>query len=98
MSEAETEPGEFTITRTGPTAAALAVRYALGGEAVNGVDYAALDGALTIPAGASSARVKIVPVDDKVADEEEVSLVLVAGPAYALGARSGATLTINDDD
>ena len=97
-SEAGSEPGIFTITRTGSTAAALVVRYTLGGEAVNGADYALLGLSVRIPAGASSVDVAIVPVDDAVADEEEVSLTLVASPAYVLGARSGATLTINDND
>lgn len=97
-SEAGAEPGVFTITRTGPLTDALVVRYVLGGEARSGVDYAAPGGRVTIPAGAAGADVRIVPIDDAVADEEEVVLTLVASPEYVIGARSGATLTINDDD
>jgi hypothetical protein len=97
-AERGSKAGVFTITRTGPTEAPLEVKFSLGGEATNGVDYAARGPAVTIPAGASSGRVTIVPVDDRVADEEEVTLTLVASPAYLLGTPSGATITIDDDD
>src|SRR5205814_1511930 len=53
--------GVFTVSRTGSTAAAVTVRYSLGGTPQNGVDYQTLSGSVTIPAGASSADVKVVP-------------------------------------
>src|SRR5437667_398021 len=53
--------GVFTVSRTGSTAAAVTVRYSLGGTPQNGVDYQTLSGSVTIPAGASSADLKVVP-------------------------------------
>src|SRR6266511_3542300 len=38
-AEAETDPGTFTVTRTGNTEASLLVFYELSGTARNGVDY-----------------------------------------------------------
>jgi hypothetical protein len=38
------------------------------------------------------------PSAHRVTDEEEVTLSLVASPAYLLGTPSGATITIDDDD
>ena len=66
-AETGAEPAAFTITRTGPVKEALTVRFTLGGEAVNGVDYARVGSAVTFPAGASSSSVTMVPMDDDVA-------------------------------
>ncbi len=41
-AEAGADPGTFTITRTGPTAAPLVVDYTIAGSATNGTDYAAI--------------------------------------------------------
>ena len=45
--------GVFTVSRTGGTAASLAVNYTVGGTATNGVDYQMLSGTVTIPPGIS---------------------------------------------
>ena len=50
-TEAGPVPGVFTVTRTGSTAAALAVSYTVGGTATAGSDYTALSGSVTIAAG-----------------------------------------------
>ena len=97
-SERDGERAVFTVTRTGSVAAALTVRYTIGGDAVNGVDYAVLSGRVVIPAGAAVATIVILPLDDRVVDEEEVSLTLTPSPDYALGIPAGATITIDDDD
>ena len=67
-------PGQFTVTRTGSTAAAMTVAYDVAtgsGEAVPGTDYTGLStmmdyGTLTIPAGASQAEITITPVDEQI--------------------------------
>ena len=59
----DSHPGVFSILRTGSTAAPLSVTYTLGGRAVNGVDYQALTGTATIPAGESVARLEVWPID-----------------------------------
>jgi hypothetical protein len=87
----EADPIVFTVTRTGPTNLPLTVFYSFGGTASNGVDYifggASLyelpggtthrAGAVTIPAGASSAHIEGWVIDDfEVEGTETVELTL----------------------
>ncbi len=71
----------FTVYRDGPTASALSVRYELAGSASNGVDYLALSGEVTIAAGASSAPITVVPIDDTLVEGGEIVAVFLAQPA-----------------
>jgi hypothetical protein len=66
-SEAGSDPGTFTIGRTGSTTNALTVNYALGGTAGTG-DYSALPGSVVIPAGQISAPVTVTPIDDALSE------------------------------
>ena len=86
----------FTVSRTGGgTGAAVTVRYSLGGTPQNGVDYQTLSGSVTIPAGASSADVKVVPTGpSRWPIDEDVFLMLEQGPGYIVGTPNYATLTI----
>ena len=70
-------PGQFTVTRTGSTAAAMTVAYTVAtgsGEAVSGTDYTGLPGyeqmmdygSVTIPAGATQAEITIAPIDEQI--------------------------------
>jgi hypothetical protein len=71
--------GVFTVQRTGDTGQALLVNYSIGGTASNGVDYERLSGAVTIPAGQSSASIAVAPIDSFVEGaSKEVSVTLVA--------------------
>jgi hypothetical protein len=98
-SETGPDAGVFTFSRTGSTAAALPVRYALGGTASNSADYATLTGVVTIPAGQASVTVVVAPVNDPdfEASETVVATVQPDG-AYTVGAPSAATVTIADND
>ena len=49
-SEPGTDTGRFTVYRTGATTAALTVKYAMSGTAVNGTDYNLLSGSVAIAA------------------------------------------------
>src|SRR2546430_3090396 len=87
--------GVFTVSRTGSTAAAVTVRYSLGGTPQNGVDYQTLPGSVTIPAGASSADVKIVPMGaSRWPIDKDVYLMLEQGSGYIVGTPNYATVTI----
>lgn len=91
--------GGFSVSRSGSTTAALNVSYSIAGTASNGVDYASLSGSVTIPAGASSATIAVVPVDDSdVEGNETVIISLLANAAYTLGNSSSGTVTILDND
>lgn len=100
---AQANSGTFLITRTGDTSEPLTVYYALSGPttgetALHGVDYEALPGVLTIPAGAASSAVAIMPRWDNLGEgTENVTLNLGAGPTnYKLGAANTATVVITD--
>ena len=97
-AEAGPDAGAFTVSRTGPTGAALTVYYTLGGTASSDDYTPAMPGQVVIPAGADSVSLTITPVDDA-QDETDETLVLTlsANPAYAIGAIQAA-ITIADDD
>ncbi len=55
--------GIIVVTRTGDTSLPLTVLYKTKGAAQAGVDYKKLPGAVTIPAGAVKAKIKVKPID-----------------------------------
>jgi hypothetical protein len=92
-------PGAFTVSRSGATTSSLTVAYSVGGTAAAGGDYAALSGSVTIPAGSSSANVAVSVLNDSTSESSEtVVLTLAAGAGHAVGSPSSATVTISDDD
>jgi hypothetical protein len=98
-SEAGPNPGAFEITRTGPATAPLVVRITATSDATEGVDYESLGGSVTIPAGASSTLLPIVPIDDTAIEgAESVAVTLESGPDYVVVVPGIAALTIADDD
>src|ERR1043166_2602156 len=99
----------FTVSRAGRTNDPLTVYFSLGGTASNGVDYVKVDNSITIPAGASSADVYIVPIDDYLVEGTEtvvLKLDPVACPAmfppppgcYVVGKPAAAIASIRDND
>ncbi len=101
------DTGTFTVTRTGATDAPLTVGYRISGTATSGSDYVTLPGSVTFGIGESSAVIMVTPVDDSTMEtSEHVSISLIAptvtstgSPTFAVdGARSGASVTIEDDD
>jgi hypothetical protein len=88
----------FTVTRNGSTAAALTVKYTVGGTAA-AADYAALSGSVVVPAGLASAAIVIIPIDDAIKEANETVLITIStNAAYVVSAPSSATATIADDD
>jgi uncharacterized protein (DUF1800 family) len=87
-------PGVFTISRTGDTSQPLTVIYGIGGTAVSGIDYAALPGFVTIPAGATSVPVSISPYPSLSAPSINVILTLTASSSYGIAGSGAATVNI----
>jgi len=93
---APSTPGTFTVQRDGDLTAALVVNYNLGGTASNGVDYAALNGTVTIPAGAASADITVIPIDDALLEgDESVIISIINNFNYDAGTPGSATLIIH---
>jgi hypothetical protein len=90
----------FTVFRFGATNDELDVAYAIGGTATNGIDYVALPGIVTIPAGECRADITIMPLDDGAPDiTSTVILKLVpdaTGTNYLVGYPRAAAAIILD--
>ena len=91
------DTGQFTITRTGPTAGALAVNFTAAGSSSAG-DYAALPASVVIADGQTSATLTITPVDDALVESAETVVITLADGQYNIGASDSATITITDND
>ncbi|MDB9454291.1 Calx-beta domain-containing protein, partial [Dolichospermum circinale CS-541/06] len=52
-------PGQYTLTRTGPTTSSLTVNVSLTGTAINGTDYTTIPTTVTFAAGSSTALVDL---------------------------------------
>ncbi|MEK7952316.1 LamG-like jellyroll fold domain-containing protein [Luteolibacter soli] len=92
------DTGLFTVSRTGPTTAALSVPFFLSGSAMTGLDFSlnpALEG-FAIPAGQSSANLLVQPIDSaSVTGPTTVTLALGNVPGYLQG-NASSTVTIQD--
>ncbi len=98
-SETGPTAGQFTVSRTGSTISALTVNYAIGGTALNGIDYTTLSGSVIIGAGSSTAPIDVTPIDDALGEgTETVILTLRANPAYVVGTPGDVMVTITDSD
>lgn len=98
-AEAGGNPGEFTVSRSGPTDEPLVVNLAIGGNATNGRDYAALGASITIPAGEARVALAVRPADDSLVEgSESVMLAVAAGAGYTAGSTAPAIVSIADND
>ena len=89
------------VTRLGDVSAAASVQYAIGaGTAAAGSDFTPGSGALSWPAGDSFPRTIVIPIaNDSAQEGNETFAVTLGNPVAAtLGAASGTTVTILDDD
>ena len=90
--------GAFIITRTGGTAANLAVNFSVGGTAGGG-DFNALVAPVIIPAGTNSVTLLVAPLDDAAPEgNETVVVTLGAGAGYTVTSPNSATVLILDDE
>ena len=108
-SEAGTNPGVFTLRRTGPTNEDLTVYVRFTGTASNGVDYQNLPSSFVIPAGAGAKDVVVHPINDTLREGLESVVLNILPPVclqiyplpascYVVGQPASAVVTIQDDD
>jgi len=102
-----TTPGDFRISRTGPTTSNLLITYSAAGSAAPNVNYVSLSGNAVIPSGASFVDINVVPIVS--VGTLSVVLTLTTTVAdidpshdYFLGPQSSATVNLldgyNDND
>ena len=101
-SEPNTD-GQFTVTLANASSTDTTISYSVGGDAVEGTDFANLSGSVTILAGQTSATIDIAVLDDSILESTEsvtVTLddVTAGDPSISLGTSITATVTITDDD
>jgi len=89
----------FTLQRFGDASSNLTVNYRLGGTASNGVDYAALPGTVTVPAGSAYALIPIVPIENGVTNTTKTVTLSLTGasnapPDYTMGWPASAAALI----
>ncbi|MRG44598.1 T9SS type B sorting domain-containing protein [Chitinophaga sp. SYP-B3965] len=85
------------------TATDLTVNYTIAGTAINGTDYALLNGTAVILAGNNSVAIQISGIDDQIIEgNETIELTITNGSATGIvltpGANSTASIDLIDDD
>ncbi|NNF50385.1 MAG: DUF11 domain-containing protein, partial [Woeseiaceae bacterium] len=97
--------GVFTLTQSAVAVSDTAISYTVGGTATEGTDYTALSGAVTIPAGSTTATIDIAGIvaDSLVEGTETVTVTLTAITASDPGitidaANDNASIDILDGD
>ncbi|HEX3022559.1 MAG TPA: Calx-beta domain-containing protein [Lachnospiraceae bacterium] len=91
----------LTVTRTGYTAGAVTVDYAVtGGSATAGTDYVLASGTLSFAAGETSKLIPITITDDSLIELNETVEVTLSNPVgeATIGTKAKATLTIEEND
>jgi T5SS/PEP-CTERM-associated repeat protein len=99
LKEKKKKGGTVTFKRTGDTAHAIVVQYQVGGTAANGIDYQQLPGAVEIPAGRKSAKVRLLPFRDGLAEATEtIEIEILPGDGYAPALVTQAAIDLLDAD
>ncbi len=90
-------PAVFEVRRFGGFSYDLPIAYIVSGTATPGSDYQTLPGSLTLGAGAASATLRVVPIEDPVQEADETVVVqLLASTGYSLGSPSTTTIVVSD--
>ena len=94
-------PGEFLVSRAGPTTSNLTVTYTVSGNGLAGTDYAAgvLTGSVAIPAGDTSVMLPVDPIERFLSSGyKSVIVTLSSGSGYSVASScSQALVKIWDD-
>jgi len=94
--------GAFILNLGEPApAGGLNINLQIGGTALAGEDYQALDNPVFVPEGASEHELDVVPIDDDMIEPQEtVQVTVMPGEGYifATGSAGQAIVNIIDDD
>ena len=98
------DDGQFTVSLTNPSDSPTTIAYTVTGSANSGIDFAALSGTITLPAGITSGIIDLAVIDDLIVEgDEDVTITLtsiVSGDADISidTANDSDTVIIADDD
>ncbi|OYV06566.1 MAG: hypothetical protein CFE26_05615, partial [Verrucomicrobiales bacterium VVV1] len=92
------DPGLFTITRSGSTASAVTVNLTRFGSATNGTDYQSIPTTATIGIGQTQTTIPVIPINDLTRENNETISLGIASGSYQIGSPSTATVTLTDDE
>jgi hypothetical protein len=111
LVDAIPDTARFAVHRTGDLKSDLTVHLAIGGTAINGVDYETIAPDVLIPTGAADAEILVRPIDDALVEGDETVVIRVGSPfiitdpglpvpdiQYFAGAPSEAVAVIHDND
>jgi uncharacterized protein (DUF1800 family) len=88
-------PAMFTFTRVGLVDSPVTVDYTITGTAAAGVDFEPLPGRITIPAGATSATVALLPKANPANNNNRTAtLTIMPDNSYGVGQNDRAGVTI----
>lgn len=88
-------PAVFTFARVGSADNAVTANFTVGGTATAGVDYQALSGKVTFPAGISTATVNVVAkANPENFNNRTVIVTLDPAASYGVGTNDAAAATI----
>ncbi len=91
--------GSFVITATTTAPSDLSIGLAVSGTATAGSDYVYFPGAVQMEAGQSQISVPLSTLGDDLAElDETVTVTLLGGSGYLVGAPASATTTITSPD
>ena len=95
--------GEFTVELSQLSDTDTVIHYAISGDAAPDVDYASLQGTITIVAGETSATINVTAIDDGLLEDGENVTITLTGLGAAdddiiVWAADSATVTIEDND
>jgi hypothetical protein len=95
-------PFTFTVTRSGETSVAASADWAVGGDAVNGADFAGgsvPNGTVSFAAGETSKTITVQIKGDTAVESSEAFQLTLANPSNgaALGTASAGGILQNDD-
>lgn len=90
---------QVSLNTTNISGSPIVVNYAVSGSAIAGTDYNTLSGTVSIANGSQTSTIIVTPIDDNLVEgSESVTVNIVAGTGYTIGASSNATVNIVDND
>lgn len=99
ISEGDSTPVAYTVTRAGNTSIPLTVSFLFTGTASNGIDATIFPVSITFPAGVAVTNISLTVSNDSVAEFTETLVVSVSsGADYVPGTPASASLAIVDDE